>query len=283
MKISIVIPVYNEADSLAACLQAIAHQTLKPYEVIVVDNNSDDGTRSVAASFGFVKLIKEKRQGVIHARTRGFDAAKGDIIARIDGDSILPANWVETVANIFETSDTDAVSGTALYYNVALPHVFNQIDIFFRRRLSWQLSGHLFLWGANMAMKREAWTKVKSSLCSRGGMHEDFDIAIHLQRLGGKVTFDERLEAYVSSRRIEASFWDFMKYAWLNPSTYAQHNINVKRYLYPIILICAVGYWPSYMLHKGYNPDTERFSLTKLLLTPAGVARVDPTANVALD
>jgi glycosyltransferase involved in cell wall biosynthesis len=48
-RVSIVIPVYNEAPRLGACLEAIALQTAAPYEVIVVDNNSSDGTREVAA------------------------------------------------------------------------------------------------------------------------------------------------------------------------------------------------------------------------------------------
>ena len=114
-------------------------------------------------------------------------------------------------------------------------------------------------------------------------MHEDYDVAIHLQEIGRKVSFDERLIASVSSRRIEASFWEFMKYVWISPSTYAQHNLKVKRHMYPIVLVCAVGYWPSYILHKGYDPISERFSLIRLLSSPVSAARVDPTANVAYD
>jgi glycosyltransferase involved in cell wall biosynthesis len=72
MKISIIIPVYNEAESLNACLDAIANQTIKPYEVIVVDNNSLDDTRLVAKAYDFVTLISETKQGVVHARSTGF-------------------------------------------------------------------------------------------------------------------------------------------------------------------------------------------------------------------
>src|SRR5438309_1400799 len=101
MKVSIVIPVYNEGPALGACLDAIARQTSRPFEVIVVDNNSSDDTVPIARHYGFVRLIHEKRQGVVHARTAGFNAARGDIIARIDGDTILPENWVASCKEVF--------------------------------------------------------------------------------------------------------------------------------------------------------------------------------------
>src|SRR4051812_9489646 len=98
MKISIVIPVYNEAQNLDACLRAIARQTTAAYEVIVVDNNSTDGSLAVAQTFPFVTVITERRQGIVHARDRGYNAARGDIIARIDADSLLPKDWLEHIA-----------------------------------------------------------------------------------------------------------------------------------------------------------------------------------------
>src|SRR5688572_27451257 len=90
--VSIVIPAYNEEGQLALCLEAIARQTVKPVEVIVVDNNSTDGTVEVAGRYPFVTVLHEWRQGVVHARDCGFDAAKGDIIGRIDAETVMPHN-----------------------------------------------------------------------------------------------------------------------------------------------------------------------------------------------
>lgn len=281
MKISIIIPVYNEAESLGACLAAIAAQTVAPQEVIVVDNNSTDGSAAIAAAHDFVTLLREPRQGVLHARTRGFDAASGDIIARIDADSLLPPDWLSQVEAVFRDRSLDAVSGVALYYNVAAARLFNAIDLFFRRRLGHQLKDRVYLWGANMAMRREAWRRVKPLLCERVGQHEDYDIAIHLQELGGRVTFDERLRARVSSRRIDVGYLDFMRYVWVCPRTYANHGIRGRRHMYPIIAICALGYLPARILHRGYDPELDRFSWSKVLEPAATAPRVDPTANIA--
>ena len=281
MKVSIVIPVYNEAEQLAACLEAIAAQSVRPHEVIVVDNNSTDDSQAVASRFDFVRLLSEPRQGVIHARSTGFNAAGGDIIARIDADSLLPGDWIKTVKKIFKNNNIDAVSGAAEYYSVAAAGLFNSIDLFFRKRLERQLKDRVYLWGANMAMRREAWLKVRPCLCAEGDMHEDYDIAIHLQQIGGQVRFDERLRARVSSRRIDVNYASFMRYVLVSPGTYARHGIRRRWHMYEVVLVCALGYLPARLLHKGYDPLLEKFSFSRLLTAEAKAPRVDPTANVA--
>jgi cellulose synthase/poly-beta-1,6-N-acetylglucosamine synthase-like glycosyltransferase len=283
LRVSIVIPVYNEATQLAACLQAIAAQNVTPHQVIVVNNNSTDGTAAVAERYDFVTVLYEAKQGVIHARTTGFDAATGDIIARIDADSIVPTDWIYQIQQVFtERPELDAVSGAAQYYNVACAPLFNAIDLFFRRRLERQLKGNVYLWGANMAMRRSAWRATRPALCHKGGLHEDYDIAIHLQEHGGHVAFDERLKAQVSSRRIDVGYLDFMRYVLVSPDTYAQHGIRERYHMYEVAAVCAIGYWPARLLHRGYDADSDSFSLLRALTYRAPIpVRVDPTANVA--
>ncbi|HEX7964030.1 MAG TPA: glycosyltransferase family A protein, partial [Candidatus Saccharimonadales bacterium] len=92
--VSIVIPAYNEERHLAACLEAIRAQSEPPLEVVVVDNNSTDRTAEIARRYPFVRVVHEERQGIVFARGAGFDAARGDIIARIDADIVLPAGWI---------------------------------------------------------------------------------------------------------------------------------------------------------------------------------------------
>src|SRR5437868_5512986 len=117
MNVSIVIPVYNEADRLADCLEAIARQTVRPLEVIVVDNNSTDNTLEVAERYSFVTLLNEPKQGVVHARNTGFNAVTADIIGRIDADTILPADWVAQIEKIMLNKGISAVSGSPHYYD----------------------------------------------------------------------------------------------------------------------------------------------------------------------
>src|SRR5262245_36697630 len=95
-RLSIVIIAFNEEKHIGPCLEAIAHQTVAPDEVIVVDNNSTDRTVQIASSYPFIKVIHETEQGMIPARNTGLDAAKGDLLARIDADTRIPPQWVET-------------------------------------------------------------------------------------------------------------------------------------------------------------------------------------------
>ncbi len=278
MKISLVIPVYNEADHLAACLQAIARQTWRPHEVIVVDNNSSDGTAVIAEAFDFVTVLREPRQGVVHARNRGFNAASGDIIGRIDADTLLPPSWIAQVQNIFKDQSVTAVSGAPHYYDFALAGVADAIDIYMRDRLARKLGDTNFLWGANMAVRRSAWLDIRQFLCNQAGMHEDFDLGLHLQASGLRVAYDEQLVAGVSSRRIDSGWLAYARYTLASPRTYALHRLRSRRHMYPVIIVCWLAYLPGRMVYRGYNPATGVFSLTSLL-TPTS-QRVDPTVHV---
>jgi cellulose synthase/poly-beta-1,6-N-acetylglucosamine synthase-like glycosyltransferase len=279
MKVTIVIPVYNEAAHLGACLEAIAVQAVTPYEVIVVDNNSTDNTAAIARSYGFVTLLSEKRQGVVHARNRGFDAAAGDIIGRIDADTLLPPDWVAQLQGIFQDESVSAVSGAPHYYDFALAGLADAIDLYLRLRLARRLKDTNFLWGANMAIRRSAWLQARPLLCSHRSLHEDFDLAIHLQSLGQQVVYDESLVAGVSSRRIDSGFVDYVRYTLASPRTYAAHRLRSRYHMYPVLAVCWLGYLPGHLIYRSYNPETGSFSLSQLLA--AGSSRVDPTTNVA--
>lgn len=278
MKITIVIPVYNEGDSLSACLEAVGSLSVAPHEVIVVDNNSTDDTAGVAGRFPFVTLLEEPRQGVVHARNRGFDAATGDIIGRIDADTILPSHWTYQLADIFTNRSISAVSGSAHYYDFALDGLADNLDGYFRDRLARKLGTENFLWGANMGVRRSAWQEVRGKLCAEGRIHEDFDLAIHLQEHGHLVTYEPDLTAGVSSRRIDTGWLDYVRYTLRSPQTYARHSLSSRRHMYPVIAVCWLAYLPGRVIYRGYDPATQSFSFSQLV--SGTTARVDPTANV---
>jgi len=278
MNVSIVIPVYNEAERLGACLAAIDAQTLRPLEVIVVDNNSTDGTAAVATQFPFVRLLSEPRQGVVHARTTGFNAARGDIIARIDADTLLPPDWSDQTVSIMRDPTIAAVSGAPHYYDFAIPSLADRIDHYWRQYLANKLAANNFLYGANMAIRRSAWLTVRAELCASAGLHEDFDLAIHLQAHRYRVIYDADLIASVSSRRIDTNFADYIRYTLVSPRTYAHHRLSSRRHMYPVLMISWLCHVPGRLLYRAYNPDTKTFSIGQLLA--ATQARPDPTSHV---
>jgi glycosyltransferase involved in cell wall biosynthesis len=102
-KISIIISVRNEANKIGQCLEALFSQSLKPYEVIVVDGHSTDMTVENAKKYP-VKIFYEDyytRAGGCHI---GLENAKGDFIAFTDADCIPERNWLENLIKEFNNS-----------------------------------------------------------------------------------------------------------------------------------------------------------------------------------
>lgn len=278
-RISLVIPVYNELERIRDCLEAIAAQTVQPFEVIVVDNNSTDGTAAVAAGFPFVRVLTETRQGVVYARDRGFDAARGDVIGRLDADSLLAPDWVATVQQLFADPELGAVSGVMTYRDIALAPAVNFVDLFFRRRMARVLGRHVALQGASMALRRDVWQAVRRAVCHESGQHEDIDLALHIAEAGFAVRFDERLRASLCYRQTNYSLPAFCRYAYACPNTYKQHDITHLWQMYQVVWF-AIAMWPLTMvLSRGYDRRQERFSLN-CLFSDAVRARVNPATFI---
>ncbi|MEP7216816.1 MAG: glycosyltransferase family A protein, partial [Anaerolineaceae bacterium] len=102
--VSVVIPVYNCERFLAETLNAVAAQSRPAAEIIVVDDESTDGSVRVALESGIpLRLIRRPNSGVSHARNVGLAAAEGDFVCFLDQDDIWhPAHLARQIA-CFET------------------------------------------------------------------------------------------------------------------------------------------------------------------------------------
>ena len=98
---SVVIPAFNEQAYLGACLASLAAQDYPgAFEVIVVDNNSTDDTAVIAAAAG-VTVVVEPERGVCHARQRGTEVARGEIIISTDADTTFASGWLSGIDAAF--------------------------------------------------------------------------------------------------------------------------------------------------------------------------------------
>src|SRR4051812_15354057 len=114
--VSVVIPTYNRAELLKVTIQSILGQTVRPLEIIIVDDGSTDDTANVCASFGpVVRYMGQRNGGVSAARNAGIRAAQGDWIAFCDSDDLWVYNKLELqLAAIEATSAGWSVTGFAL-------------------------------------------------------------------------------------------------------------------------------------------------------------------------
>jgi glycosyltransferase involved in cell wall biosynthesis len=117
--ISVILPTYNRAASLKQTLESFARLSLPSdlkWELLVVDNNSTDGTREVIENFAKlgsfpVRYVWEQRQGRSAALNAGIAIAQGDIIAFTDDDVILHPDWLLSLKSTFDRFDCAAVAG----------------------------------------------------------------------------------------------------------------------------------------------------------------------------
>lgn len=101
LRISIVAPAHNAAGTLLECLRALKAQTLnEPYEIILVDDGSTDGTVLIAQSFApGVKTLRQAHRGAAAARNTGIAAAQGEIILFTDADCAPASEWAAVLAD----------------------------------------------------------------------------------------------------------------------------------------------------------------------------------------
>lgn len=95
--VSIIIPVFNDAMRLTSCLEALVNQTYpkKLFEIIIVDNSSDEDIEGICRLFERVIYTHEPRHGSYAARNKGISLAKGEVIAFTDSDCIPEPDWLE--------------------------------------------------------------------------------------------------------------------------------------------------------------------------------------------
>jgi glycosyltransferase involved in cell wall biosynthesis len=233
LTLSIVIPVFNEQRYIKACLDSIAAQTVKPDEVIVVDNNSTDESVRIVEGYQFVKILHEPTQHQVFAQATGFNAATSDILGRIDADSILPPDWVDKIKTSFEDENVAAVTGGCNPYDVPLRR-FGAIIFYSYIYSAGLIGGQRMLWGSNCAIKKQAWSKIKDKVLMRPDIWEDYDTAFCLKGLGD-INYIRNCVVGVSFRAMHTSFVHHVRYQFRSVRTFYYRTNPLRLGLFCIL------------------------------------------------
>ena len=201
MRFSIIVPAYNEAAYLGRALDSLLHQDYNGrYEVIVVDNNSTDGTAAIADRYG-VTVVKESLQGVCAARQKGVDCAKGEIIISTDADTTQPSDWLRTIdARFSESEGVVAVAGPCRYQDPSWWAKAYPVLLFGLVAKVYALTGFVFYVSAtNIAVLRTAFPGYDLRL-TQGG--DELDLVRRLRRRG-QVSWERHNVVTTSARRLQ--------------------------------------------------------------------------------
>lgn len=236
--VSVVICCYNSALRLPETLKHLLAQDAPadlPWEVIVVDNASTDDTAQVARSFWpddapvLLRVVSEPEPGLKHARRRGFQEARYELVSFVDDDNWLESNWVKLVAEIMvEHPEVGACSGrTQAVTEIEAPAWFAEYasgyvigeqgdkigDVTWSR-------GHL--WGAGLTVRKSAWfdlcsldfsTHLSGRKAKNLSSGEDYELCYALRLAGWRLWYSDKLilRHFISAERLTLDYLSRLK------------------------------------------------------------------------
>jgi CDP-glycerol glycerophosphotransferase len=114
-RVSVVVPIYNVAAYLEACLESVAQQTVRDLDVVMVDDGSTDESAEIAERFAArdsrFRLVRQANAGLGAARNTGADHARGEFIAFLDSDDAVPRHAYEVLLGALDRTGSDFASG----------------------------------------------------------------------------------------------------------------------------------------------------------------------------
>jgi glycosyltransferase involved in cell wall biosynthesis len=129
--VSVIVPVYNGIPEIEACITGLLGQSYPDdtYEIIVVDNGSEDGTSACVQEFDGVTLLEELNvQSSYAARNTGIEAASGEIFAFLDSDCTAVPEWIEQGVETLQSEKANLAGGTVEFTYSDPPTAAERLD-----------------------------------------------------------------------------------------------------------------------------------------------------------
>ena len=272
--ISVVICTYNRSSSLAKTLESLRQMTVPSelkWELIVVDNNSTDNTRSIITEFARtsrlnVKYVFEPQQGLCYARNAGVANSNGEITAFTDDDVLVAAEWLTGLADTFTEFDCIAVGGkiTQVWDGIIKPNWLSgpylrlsngPIPCFEHGDEAKLIS--LPLLGANMAFRKSAFQKyglfrtdmdVGSLGPQLGG---DFEFALRLLRAGESIAYSPRALVFHPAEQERITKAYFLRF-YYNLGR-AEIQLGLQGWPSGAVLYLGIPHWVFRALFKKFT------------------------------
>ena len=210
MTISVIVCAYNEEQYLTACLQSLRSQSRPPDEIIVIDNASSDRTGAVARQVAGVRVIDERRKGLVLARERGRQAATSDVLVYVDADCRAPRTWLDRIERRFAADPSlIALSGNYRYYDwdwwgrTLLRAYDFTLGPATHLLVKYVLRIGVVFYGGNFAVRRESLEQIGGFDTSIEFHGEDTNLGRRLSRVG-RVELRYDCFLYTSARRYNA-------------------------------------------------------------------------------
>lgn len=193
MKISVIIPAYNQAHYLDAAVESVLAQTRPDFEVIIVDDGSTDDTAAIARSFTDprVRMVSQPNAGLSAARNTGLRHTSGDLVTFLDSDDLfLPEKLALLAGEMERRPDLGFVAGQA----ELIDEDGERIGVTFDSPIP-EDPARLLLWNplhVGSVMVRREWLDRVGPFDESLRAYEDWDLYLRLARAGCKMGWMER-------------------------------------------------------------------------------------------
>lgn len=205
---SVVVPTYRRREAVLRLLTGLATQTIAPdeYEVIVVVDGSDDGTREAAESLAtpyHLRVIAQENRGRAAARNVGIDVARGDLIVMLDDDMEPTPALLEAHLRAHSSGDALAVMGSVpVHMSETMPIAAAWVGGKFNRHMARLAASGAPLtlrdfYGGNLSVRRDVVARIEGFDVgfTRYG-NEDLELSLRLTEAGVRIVYDPAAIAY---------------------------------------------------------------------------------------
>lgn len=193
MTITVAVCAYNEENIIDSCIKSIQRQSVKPDEIILLDDHSKDSTAQIGKELG-VKVITNEGKQLFDARNTVLKNCKTEILAFTDADCVLDEHWVRNILQVFQTKDVAGGTGShpPQPSNVIVGWIYKNWLIVGSSKTGYYGG----VAGGNCYFKTDALRKVGGWLSLPYSNAEDVYIGEALIRNGYKLWYDENIIAY---------------------------------------------------------------------------------------
>jgi cellulose synthase/poly-beta-1,6-N-acetylglucosamine synthase-like glycosyltransferase len=234
--ISVIIPTYNDSGLIRNCLRSLSRQSFpkNKYEVIVVDDGSEDNTSDVVSKFK-ARFFHRPHRGPAAARNFGATKARGDILLFTDADCVPDRDWIRKMSEPFKDREIVGVSGTYRTLNRKSPVArFAGYEIEERHR---KLARQKFIdfIGTFSAGYRKSVFRKFGGFDTKFGMAsgEDPELSFRISRSGAKMVFQKNAFVYHNH---PDSIWKFIRQkfwrGYWRVRVYRQNRSKIMKHSY---------------------------------------------------
>jgi glycosyltransferase involved in cell wall biosynthesis len=292
-KYSIIIPVYNRPDELRELLECLSVQTLRTFEVIIVEDGSLNRADRIIELFREkldIRYYYKENGGQGFARNHGFERANGDYFILFDSDALIEPNYLSIIddrlnsnyVDLYGGPDTDHPSFSPIQKAIsyAMTSVFTTGGIRGKKN---NMGGEFHPRSFNMGLSREVWERTGGFMTTRMG--EDILFSIGAIRLGFRSALIPEAFIYHKRRSQFGQFFKQLKF-------FGRARINIGRFypeelklvhtfpLFFTLSVCSIPFWYFFFTPFFYLGLAMLVTLIGLLFFDA--LRVTKSIHVAL-